>query len=414
MGENNGYRRKPGRDILKRTTVVSIVLIASSFHAWAGLDEGKAAYEVNDYKTALAEFLKDQKNPDALAWIGSLYQQGKGVKQDQQIAAKWMDKAAKAGQAWAAYKLAGYYADGLGVKKDPKLAFQWAQKAVDEGNVDAIAVLARMYLFGQGTTKDIAKAKQHLQIGCEKGDSDSMQELGKQLYLGENFEKDLPSALNWLKKSVDAGNKWSAPFILGLMHGNGDGIDKDPAKGVEYYKIAAENGHSGAQNNLGLAYWYGNGVRQDLGQAARWFEQASKNGSDLGQKNLSALNAQIDSENAAAQQREAAAIAQRERIANSKRAPGTRLCSSGSGIYQEYQGIYILGKPYFKPVNGTNTIMAFVERAAPPKLSLRVARIDFLTVDRRTINIANHDHPDWGQLSPGAVFWSDEYAWEPC
>jgi TPR repeat protein len=84
LGENNRYRRKPGRDILKRTTVAVIVLIASSFHAWAGLDEGKAAYEAKDYKTALIEFSKDQKNPDALAWIGLLYQEGKGVKQDQQ------------------------------------------------------------------------------------------------------------------------------------------------------------------------------------------------------------------------------------------------------------------------------------------------------------------------------------------
>lgn len=399
---------------MKRITVAVIVLIASSFHAWAGLEKGRAAYEANDYKIALAEFSKDQRNPDALAWIGFLYQEGKGVKQDQQIAAKWMEKAAKAGQAWAAHKLASYYTDGFGVKKDQKQAFQWQKKAVERGNIDAIAVLARMYLFGRGTTKDIAKAKQHLEIGCEKGDADSMQELGKQLYLGEYFEKDLPSALSWLKKSVDAGDKRLAPFILGLMHSNGDGIEKNPTKAVEYYRIAAENGHAGAQNNLGLAYWNANGIGQDLGQAARWLEEASRNGSDQGQKNLSVLKTQIDSEKAAAQQREAAAIAERERIASSKRAPGTRLCNSVPGTSQEYQGVYILGKPYFKPVNGTNKIMAFVERSAPPKLSLRVARMDFVTVDRRSVNLTNWDDANWGQISPGSVFWSDENSWEPC
>ena len=385
-------------------------LVASSCCVSAGVTEGKAAYDAKDYKTAFAEFSKDQKNSDAMAWIGLLYENGYGVKQDPKIAAKWMEKAAKAGQMWAANRLADYYINGSGVKKDPPLAFQWQKKAVDGGRSEAVAQLGRMYREGYGTAKDGAKAIELFKIGADANDVESMTELGNAYSDGEIVEKDLAVARNWLEKAFDAGGRNSVAFSLGLMYANGQGGAKNLQKAVSYYTKAAESGHAGAQNNLGLAYWDGSGVAKNVTSAEKWLKLSSDNGNTKAASNYKLLQDEIRAAQAALAEETAA----RDRVANAKRAPGTKLCNRGSGQYQEYQGVYILGNPYFKLVNGSYTLMAFVERSVPPKLSLRVARIDFTTMDRRSINLTSWDDPNWGQLSPGSVFWSEEYVWELC
>ena len=65
--------------------------------------------------------------------------------------------------------------------------------------------------------------------------------------------------------------------------------------GDEYEELAkelrksAEEGNSGAQNELGLLYYEGHGVRQNYGQAKHWFEKAVKQGHAEAQVNLGML-----------------------------------------------------------------------------------------------------------------------------
>ena len=48
----------------------------------------------------------------------------------------------------------------------------------------------------------------------------------------------------------------------GIMGGNG--VTKDKVKIVEWYIIAAGQGHTKAQNNLGISYYNGDGVKSAL------------------------------------------------------------------------------------------------------------------------------------------------------
>jgi len=57
-------------------------------------------------------------------------------------------------------------------------------------------------------------------------------------------------------------------------------------KAVCWYKKAAEQGLSEAQNNLGVMYKDGQGVKQDYQEAARWFMLAAGQDSKLAQLNL--------------------------------------------------------------------------------------------------------------------------------
>ena len=64
------------------------------------------------------------------------------------------------------------------------------------------------------------------------------------------------------------------------MYDNGEGVPQDYKEARKWYRLAAEQGDAGAQNNLGVMYEYGNGVLQDNTMAHMWYNIASANGHD--------------------------------------------------------------------------------------------------------------------------------------
>jgi TPR repeat protein len=71
------------------------LLLATS--AWAGLDEGMAAYKHGDYAAALREFrpIAEQGSATAQYKLGVMYSTGQGVVQDYVLAHVWFNIAAK-------------------------------------------------------------------------------------------------------------------------------------------------------------------------------------------------------------------------------------------------------------------------------------------------------------------------------
>ncbi len=129
--------------------------------AWAGYDEGVAAYKRGDYATALREFrsLADQGNANAQFSLGIMYSNGLGVPQDYAEAVKWSRKAAEQGDAKAQYNLGIMYRNGEGVPQDYASALQWYRKAAEQGHAKAQFSLGLMYYIGQeGVTQDYAHA----------------------------------------------------------------------------------------------------------------------------------------------------------------------------------------------------------------------------------------------------------------
>lgn len=70
---------------MKRLTIalLSLGMLCASL-AWAGFDEGAAAYEAGNYAIALKEWLPLAKQGDVRAQynLGLMYNQGKGVRQN--------------------------------------------------------------------------------------------------------------------------------------------------------------------------------------------------------------------------------------------------------------------------------------------------------------------------------------------
>ncbi|MGO4916793.1 tetratricopeptide repeat protein [Pseudogemmobacter sp. W21_MBD1_M6] len=62
------------------------------------------------------------------------------------------------------------------------------------------------------------------------------------------------------------------------MYFNGNGVPQDYAEAMTWFRLAAEQGDAGAQNNLGMMYKIGWGVPQDNQTAHMWYNLAAASG----------------------------------------------------------------------------------------------------------------------------------------
>ncbi|MBF0247609.1 MAG: sel1 repeat family protein, partial [Alphaproteobacteria bacterium] len=69
-------------------------------------------------------------------------------------------------------------------------------------------------------------------------------------------------------------NVADAQFHLGQLYFYGKGVPHDYGKAIEFYSLAAAQGHGGAQFILGSMYEEGWGVKQDLIKAYAWVKMS--------------------------------------------------------------------------------------------------------------------------------------------
>jgi TPR repeat protein len=81
------------------------------------------------------------------------------------------------------------------------------------------------------------------------------------------------------KKKAEAGDAY-AQCSLGYMYKEPNGVPRDYAEAMKWFRLAAEQGNVGAQNGLGFMYAKGDGVPKDLVQAHVWFNIAAANGNE--------------------------------------------------------------------------------------------------------------------------------------
>jgi len=65
------------------------------------------------------------------------------------------------------------------------------------------------------------------------------------------------------------------------MYENGEGVRQDSAEAAKWFRLAANQGHTGAQFYLGGMYASGNGVPRDYVQAYMWFDLSSAGEQDF-------------------------------------------------------------------------------------------------------------------------------------
>ena len=98
--------------------------------------------------------------------LGNLYRDGRGVPQDDTIAAHWILKAAEQGEKSAQISASVLYREGLGVPKDYVESYKWAAIAAKRGEIFAFAFVGAVEL--KMTAAEIEEAQTRVETWSPK------------------------------------------------------------------------------------------------------------------------------------------------------------------------------------------------------------------------------------------------------
>jgi len=138
--------------------------------------------------------------------VGLEYLEGRGKPRNATEAARWLERAADAGEAVAQVELATLYRRGDGVVADPAQALHWYEAAALQGNRKAMYDLANAYAQGWGTAKDFSEAARWFSRAAELGLVDSAFNLGVMFERGQGVPQSLRDAYKWYAIAAAKGD----------------------------------------------------------------------------------------------------------------------------------------------------------------------------------------------------------------
>ena len=146
--------------------------LTSQIYVFADVGKGIEAYKKADYEQARAEFERSAKegSPSGLYRLALLYDQGRGVKEDNAKAFALYRQAAEKGHQLAQYNLALMYDEGEGLPEDNKEAARWYRAAAVNGSVKAKVNLGVLYSEGEGVEYDMVQAYAWTSLAAEAGE----------------------------------------------------------------------------------------------------------------------------------------------------------------------------------------------------------------------------------------------------
>ncbi|MEM7224709.1 MAG: tetratricopeptide repeat protein [Pseudomonadota bacterium] len=161
---------------LKSLVLAAALLIATTAGALADVEGALKALRAGDNKEALSQFTKlsKAKNPDAEYWLGHMYVEGIGVKQDVPKGVKLMTKAADQGLVIAMRDLGQIYMRGDGVLQDYAKAFKRLQAAAHQNDAISQRLLGELYANGWGVDADPVWAYVWYDYAAKNHDKDAL------------------------------------------------------------------------------------------------------------------------------------------------------------------------------------------------------------------------------------------------
>jgi len=178
---------------------------------------------------------------------------------------------AKNGISEAQFDVGTMYQNGRGVKADRNKAIEWFEKAAAQGDAKSVS---RLKLMEANETRFGKTASE-----ASKGDRDSLYDLGNMYMEGVGTNIDYGKAVTSFEQSAGQGHIKSA-YKLGLIYYEGSGVKRNGKHAFIWFRQAAEGGYPAAQYYLGKLYAEGTGVRQDLAEALVWLGKAVDGGFD--------------------------------------------------------------------------------------------------------------------------------------
>ena len=128
-----------------------------------------------------------------------------------------------------------------------------------------------------------------LRTRANAGDAAAQHNLGLMYATSEGVPRDNAEAMRWFRLAAEQGHP-GGQFSLGVNYDRGGAVvPQDDAEAVWWYRLAAEQGHADAQFNLGLMYATGRSVLQNDAKAVRWYRLAAEQGDAEAQLTLGSM-----------------------------------------------------------------------------------------------------------------------------
>ncbi|MBP7080864.1 MAG: sel1 repeat family protein [Rhodocyclaceae bacterium] len=202
------------------------------------IEEGKLAYESNDYAKAIKIFtpLAETGNLEAQLQLGSIYMAGPFAKNEFSDSRKsffWYSKAAEQGDENAQHHLGFLYESGEGIEKNQNRAFDYWEKAANHGGWDKQTFIAKKYL-NEKRYKDAARWYLRL---AEQDDTDAQTTICSLYLEGNGVHQDFQQALEWCNKAAVKGDEWSL-HLLGTIYAKGQGVQADSIRAHMYFNLS--------------------------------------------------------------------------------------------------------------------------------------------------------------------------------
>jgi hypothetical protein len=240
----------------------------------------------------------------AMTRLGKMFNEGRGVPQDQALAATWFSRAAAAGSGAAMVELSALYsrAGGPGhfnlareslekaikagdarapialaklylARGERMLAEATLRRAAESGSPEAALQLAEVYLSSHSNAEQQSAARRWLAM-AEKAMADDDRQNGKiaLLYLSLPDAGSVEHGASVLEALVRKNNP-EAMTILATALLQGTGVRMDPVRAESLLLRAIQLGHDGARFVLAKAYRDGDGIPRDLAKAMALYRE---------------------------------------------------------------------------------------------------------------------------------------------
>jgi S1-C subfamily serine protease len=195
-----------------------VLCVTQADAAMAYLQQGLRAFERGQYAQALRVFfpLAQSGLADAQFFLGMMFDNGKGVREDKDMALTWYRQAAAQGHINAQYYLGVKYLRGDGVAADLAQSLAWYRRAAAQGDSSAQFALGESYEHGRGAAADLREAQAWYEKAAAQGHVGAQLRLGQWYFDGDRLPRDVEKARYYWRAAAAQGSVRAARALQQL------------------------------------------------------------------------------------------------------------------------------------------------------------------------------------------------------
>ena len=220
----------------------------------------------------------DAELSSSCARMGAYYAVGKGVRQNWQQAADFLEKACAEWPHFLCLNAGAAYFAYVPDKKAHGVALMEKSCNVVPGR--SCVLVGQIYEIGDGVPEDLQRAAEWYEKICDNpiGGGDACYHLGYLHEAGQGVPRDLTRAASLFEKACGEKSTKGC-FHAGAAYMDGKGVTADPKRAAGFFATGCDANHGDACFKLARCYMLGEGVQQDGGKAMELLDKACTAGS---------------------------------------------------------------------------------------------------------------------------------------